>query len=150
MYRTSVTVRESKVYCTFKSQHISLDVPNYRFFIGFNTFILVTTASSRDVRLTTINVLVNEFFSPCVQVYIQRFHLRLRRFSYTVPKCLHHEHAHLYRLLVSSLASQIYLAQASVTNLFNCCCLVINPTRNERFIVSFTVAIEELTILICC
>ena len=70
-------------------------------------------------------------------------------------KCLHHEHACLYRLLVSSLAS--YLAsyvdisgQPSIANVFNCCCLVINPTRNERFIVSFTVAIEELIILICC
>ena len=45
---------------------------------------------------------------------------------------------------------KLYLAQPPVANPFNCSCLVINPTRYERFIVSVTIAIKELTILIRC
>ena len=37
-----------------------------------------------------------------------------------------------------------------ISTCFNCSCLVINPTRNERFIVNVTIAIKELAVLIRC
>ena len=49
----------------------------------------------------------------------------------------------LYQLLASSLSSQIYLVQPLVANPFNHSSLVINPTRNERFMVSITIAIRD-------
>ena len=43
-----------------------------------------------------------------------------------------------------------YLVQQMVANPFNCSSLVINPTRNERFMISITFAITEIAILIYC
>ena len=40
-----------------------MNVTHHRFSIGFNTFILVTTASSRDV--TAINMLMNSLVLAC-------------------------------------------------------------------------------------
>ena len=40
-----------------------MNVTHHRFSIGFNTFILVTTASSHDV--TTVNVLMNSLVLAC-------------------------------------------------------------------------------------
>ena len=54
----------TKLTCTVYLNHsIHLNVTHHRYFIGFSTFILATTASSHDV--TIINVLMNSLVLAC-------------------------------------------------------------------------------------
>ena len=60
----TVTPLFAKLTCTIYLKHsIHLNMPQHWFSIGFNTFILITAASSRDV--TTINMLMNSFVVTC-------------------------------------------------------------------------------------
>ena len=74
----------------------------------------------------------------------------MSRLNY-VAKCLWAYLRSIAGVFIHQLDSKLYLVQPSIVNPFSCFWLLITPTRNERFMVSITIAIKgAIAILVSC